>query len=203
MSILKTLGLSIVISGVASLASAATFYSDLASFQAATTTTVESFEDPYALQPSFTFADFTISETNGAVNQIGAGTPPFSSTGVVSGTGNALYEDNGASLLNFNGFSSAFTAFGLWMTSTVATTVTVSGSAASTFDLVANTPQFFGVTDIGGLSSVIFSASGSPSLVIVDDVYTGTVSAIPLPAGGILLLAGLGGLAALRRRKKS
>ena len=203
MRIMKTLGLSAVLSSAASLAAAATFYTDLASFQGATTTNVESFENAYAVQQSFTFADFTMSETGGGTNQIGAGTPPFSSTGVVSGTGNALYQDNGSSVLNFNGFSSAFTAFGLWMTATTATTVTISGSVDSTFDLTADTPLFFGVTEIAGLSSLAFSASGSPSLVIVDDVYTGTISAVPLPAAGMLLLAGLGGIAALRRRKTS
>ena len=30
-----------------------------------------------------------------------------------------------------------------------------------------------------------------------------TIAAVPLPAGGLLLLGSLGGLAALRRRKKS
>ena len=57
----------------------------------------------------------------------------------------------------------------------------------------------------------VFAASGSPTYVILDWAnavdnsfsYDVKIEPIPLPAAGWLLLGGLGGLAAMKRRKKS
>lgn len=48
----------------------------------------------------------------------------------------------------------------------------------------------------------VTDTSGSPSTDGYD-IDSISVSAVPLPAGGLLLLGGLGGLAALKRRKKA
>ena len=54
---------------------------------------------------------------------------------------------------------------------------------------------FTQVTDVT-FDRLVFSA-GKPAL----EYANLTIAAVPLPAGGLLLLAALGGVAALRRRK--
>lgn len=189
-----------LIAATAGTASAATFFNDLGTFLAATTTTtVETFEDPRQVAASVTLEDFTVSETDGT-NRISVGTPASFGFGIVSGSGVVSYDDNESSLLVFDDFSSPFTAFGLWLTTEFAATVTVGGSVSSSFNLDAETPTFFGVSDTAALSSVSFDVSGFPG-VEVDDVYTGNASVVPLPAAGVLMIGALGGLAALGRRK--
>lgn len=65
---------------------------------------------------------------------------------------------------------------------------------------------------VNGLGSIAFTTTFTsvPQYLIVkyDSVKTGgdldiRVAAVPLPAGGLLLVGALGGLAALRRRKKA
>ncbi|GAA3873423.1 VPLPA-CTERM sorting domain-containing protein [Celeribacter arenosi] len=54
--------------------------------------------------------------------------------------------------------------------------------------------------NLTGVTSVLFvNKSGGSSRI--DDINVSTISEVPLPASGLLLLAGLGGLAMKRRRK--
>lgn len=58
--------------------------------------------------------------------------------------------------------------------------------------------SLFTITDFGMYDSVTF-ISGGPAFEYAN--VEGALSAVPLPAGGILLLSAMGGVAALRRRK--
>jgi hypothetical protein len=51
--------------------------------------------------------------------------------------------------------------------------------------------------EAGGFTLFYAAANGNPSILSVD----ATLAPVPLPAGGLLLLGALGGIAALRRRK--
>ncbi len=63
------------------------------------------------------------------------------------------------------------------------------------------TTYAFDFTAVGTSTTLVFaSAIGGAYGPALDDV---SISAIPLPAGGVLLLTALGGIAALRRRKSA
>jgi len=193
---------------------ATTIFSDLTSFQTATTgLSVDSFEDDprFVLSDPIIRDDFTIQESGDAQNQIGVGSPAFTGIGVVSGTGSAIYNDGSSSLLNFTDFTAGTTAFGFWIThdfepTFVPTdiTVTVTGSVSTSFVVRSDqTAVFFGVTEEMGISNLSFDVGSEGLPIEFDDVYTGQASAtvVPLPAAGLMLLAGFGGLAMVRSKR--
>ena len=59
--------------------------------------------------------------------------------------------------------------------------------------------MFTQVSD-AGFDRLVFSA-GKPALEYANLRVSPQISAVPLPAGGLLLLGALAGIAALRRRK--
>lgn len=61
---------------------------------------------------------------------------------------------------------------------------------------------FFGATFDKNISTITLSVSPS-DYVIFDDVAFGSVAPVPLPAAGWMLLASVGGIAAMKRRKKA
>lgn len=79
----------------------------------------------------------------------------------------------------------------------VTPTLNVGASESITIDDV---DYFISVTgfDIG---ASFLTAEGASNTATLRGVFTAEVAAIPLPAAGWMLLAGLGGIAALRRRK--
>ncbi|GGE29744.1 hypothetical protein GCM10011360_17270 [Primorskyibacter flagellatus] len=83
--------------------------------------------------------------------------------------------------------------FGVGATDTGFTTVNSNGS---TGNATGTLPTFVTSNDF----SLNFFADGTAKTVIMG--YTFTVSAVPVPAAGALLLGAMGGLAALGRRKK-
>lgn len=194
---------------------AATFFSDLASFQNATTNlSVDSFED----NPRFTSTDpivrddYTVVETGLLDNIIGIGSPPFQGFGVVSGTGSAIYNPDVSSLLEFSAFTTGTTAFGFWLTHAFYAgppaerdvTVTVTGSVSTSFTVRSDeNAVFFGVTEEAGISDLKFQLGSSAQPIEFDDVYTGQAApaVVPLPAAGLMLLAGIGGLAMVRSKR--
>jgi hypothetical protein len=107
----------------ASASYAATFYSDLVSFQNATTNlSVDSFEDDprFITSDPIVRDDFTMEETGDTffgTNQIGIGSPVFVGFGAVSGTGGAAYNPADTSVLNLTDFTAGTTAVGFWISS--------------------------------------------------------------------------------------
>jgi hypothetical protein len=85
-------------------------------------------------------------------------------------------------------------------------TISVTGSVTGSISLKDDrVPVFFGVTESSGISSLFLTHSPNGVPVVIDDFYTGQALAmapIPLPASGVLLLAGLGGMALTKRRKR-
>ncbi|WP_425039573.1 VPLPA-CTERM sorting domain-containing protein [Primorskyibacter sp. S187A] len=151
-----------------------------------------------AVGNTLTFADFTLTHSGGGLTLFGS---------------NSLTRTEGVQGLGFSGngsvtftFASTINAFGIdWssfdQTSTVVDYSDDGGNSLSDlFVPVTNAGAgFFGIIDTGGFSSVTFNVSQTEILEF-DNIAWGTVAPVPLPAGLPLLLAGLGGLAMLRRR---
>lgn len=149
------------------------YYSDRVAFDAATGggLSFESFEQSFANGSPLVFNDFTASENNDGngfdiLYQLRG--QSFAGVGSVSnaftdGTCALAYIDNDSSVATFFSFSTPITAFGLDVTTDVASTITVGGSSISnTFATAVNAPQFWGVIDTDGITQVTFDVSGSP-----------------------------------------
>jgi hypothetical protein len=93
---------------------------------------------------------------------------------------------------------------------TVSYTKAATGAACSTpTDLPSNvicknhgyTADLSGLAAFQDVTSIQWSSSATAQ-GLIDDIMTGGTAVVPLPAAGWMLLAGVGGLAAMRRRKK-
>jgi len=176
------------------------FFNNSAAFHAAAGPglSFEGFEADFATAASVSFAGFTVAESNG-VNILGQLRDfPGLVNGITEGTGGLVYDDNGNSIGTFFGFTSPVTAFGLFITTNPGSTVTIGGSVSDVVVLATDVPQFWGVIDQAGLTSITFDASGGPN-VAFDAVSYGT--AVPEPASIVLLGLGLGALGLRQRRQ--
>ncbi|MFW2541447.1 VPLPA-CTERM sorting domain-containing protein [Primorskyibacter sp. 2E107] len=200
----------------ASAQAATTFYSDLIGFAGATNGTLglsfESFEEtplPGHATSTMTFDWGTVMETNGGVgnNRINDQQqntmqiePNVWPNPVADGDGAIWYHDNGNSLLTFT-FFDPITAFGVFISSTASDALSITNGAFSTTGLPGTEdPNFWGVVTDTAFSSITFSTV-SGERVGFDELKFGNLSQVPLPASGLLLLAGVGALG-LRRRKR-
>lgn len=77
------------------------------------------------------------------------------------------------------------------------------GLPAGSFNVTDNSNEALWTGSIKGLSFVTFSgATTGNSNPLIDNIDV-TVSAVPVPAAGLLLFGAFGGLAALRRKRKA
>jgi len=190
---------------VGSANAASIFFNDRASFDAATTSSIlnfESFENNFTTAASITLTDFTVSETGGT-NVLGQARN-FSGlldASITDGTGAILFDDNGSSIGSFFSFTDSVNAFGLDIATDVSSTMIIGGSVSDTINLAANTASFWGVIDMGGITSITFDASGTP-IVGFDAVSFGQVNAsVPEPTSLALLSLGLAGFGFSRKNK--
>jgi hypothetical protein len=107
-------------------------------------------------------------------------------------------------------FSSSIRAFGATFNSisSAAPTLTVAGSSYNLYDILGAAPAsfaspaqdggFFGFILDAPVSSITISSQGADTFAL----DTAHISAVPLPAGILLLATGLGGAACLGRRKR-
>ena len=195
--------LGLVVSLASSSANAApVYFTDRASFDAAAGggLNYESFEADFAVADTIVFAGFTVSETLG-INGLGQlrDFPGLVDGAITDGTGALGYDDNGDSVGTFFSFASPITAFGLDITTKPGSTVTIGGSVSDSLALTSDTPLFWGVIDMDGITSISFNASGEP-LVGFDAVSFGQ-AVIPAPGAIVLGAIGVGLIGWLRRRR--
>lgn len=178
------------------------YFVDRASFDAATGggLNFESFEADFAVADTIVFAGFTVSETLG-VNALGQlrDFPGLVDGAITDGTGALVYDDNGDSVGTFFSFAGPITAFGLDIATNPGSTVTIGGSVNDSLVLTTDTPSFWGVIDMAGITSLSFNASGEPN-VGFDAVSFGQ-PVIPAPGAILLGTIGVGVVSWLRRRR--
>lgn len=179
------------------------YFTDRASFDAAAGSGLnfESFEADFAVADTIIFAGFTVSETLG-INALGQlrDFPGLVDGAITDGTGALGYDDNADSVGTFFSFASPITAFGLDIATNPGSTVTIGGSVSDSLVLIDNTPSFWGVIDMDGITSISFDASGAPN-VGFDAVSFGQ-AVIPAPGAILLGSIGVGRVSWLRRRRR-
>ncbi|MEE4216116.1 MAG: IPTL-CTERM sorting domain-containing protein [Xanthomonadales bacterium] len=143
---------------------APTYYTDRATFEAAAGAglSFESFESQFGVGATLIFTDFSVSESGGT-NALApaSGFAPFA---ITDGAQALAYDDNGASIGTFFGFVTPVEAFGLDLSTSEGSTVTIGGDVGDSVVLTAQTPAFWGVIDPDGISSISFDASGGPNV---------------------------------------
>lgn len=178
------------------------YFTDRASFDAATGggLNFESFEADFAVADTIVFAGFTVSETLGidALGQL-RDFPGLVDGAITDGTGALVYDDNGESIGTFFSFASPITAFGLDIATSPGSTVAIGGSVSDNLTLIDNTPSFWGVIDIAGITSITFDASGGPNVGF--DAISFGQAVIPAPGAILLGTIGVSLVGWLRRRK--
>jgi hypothetical protein len=205
---MKALLLAATIGAAATAAPAATtYYSDLTSFATATNNmagfTIENFEGAQPASPFFFYswgyvAEFTGDSTVYTHEQDNMpGTNP-----VADGNGALWINDDGTGFLDIY-LDAPVTAFSLYLSSSDAQPVLLfsNGGWNTTAATGTTDPVFFGAISDTPFDFISISA-GRLADVGIDYMKFGSVAAVPLPASGLLLLAGLGAMGLRRRRTR-
>lgn len=159
----------------------------------------EGFEGLSSGDSFFDFGDFSVSIETGAFTLFGA---------------NSLTRTEGENGLGFSGsnvvtflFDSVQTAFGIDWSSFDRTDTNVAyadnggGANDDLFEPVVTAGAgFFGVNNANGFTEIIFTVT-QQEILEFDNIQFGTASPVPIPAGLPLLIAGLGALAFMRRKR--
>jgi len=215
-SSISSIALLVAVHFSGAVAAAPIYFSDRTLFEAAITGTLsfESFEGstypPNLGTDAIDVGGFTFSVDGGrANNNIGHfnASPGSSTYRVTDGLRSLTYNSNSVNYATFDSFDSPVTAFGLDIATDVGDTVNVRGGTInSDLTLSAYSPLFWGVIDLAGFSEVTFGALHNYRARYYFDSVSYSQAAgpnpVPAPATWSLLVIGLAGLAAFRRKKK-
>lgn len=160
---------------------------------------------------------FSSNPTNGGLFLNGKGTMNFTFLGKEAGAKNASITTGGASITNHNGLGASMSAlqhgagFINFMFQTVEAawedingngtkgeTLTIANNGANGFSGLS---MAYGAVFNNGKSVLAFFGDGRGD-VDYDDMVV-RIDLVPLPAAGLMMLGALGGLGALRRKKKT
>ena len=159
---------------------------------------------------------FTANPTNGGLYMDAASTLTFTFLGKEAGAQNAAFSSGGATMTNQGPAGTTMTSSQgagfvnfMFQTTEGAGWEDINGNGVfgETFSIANNGPSLFsglslayGVVFNNGRSVLAFFGDGRGDIDYDDMVVR--IDAVPLPAAGLMLLGALGGLVAMRRRKK-
>jgi len=195
MNFVKTLAAAALISTAAGAASAATFttYTDRAAYESALTGPISTYDfDTGAPASGVTVTGDDVNFSGGVLNDV---------------------VNQGASADTLFSFDAPILGFGgdwdLAGPGGVGTGIAITTMGGGSFVVTEEIPStlvndfwgFISDMEFSSLSFVEGTQANGVETYTLDNLTTGGVAPVPLPAGLPLLLAGLGGLAALRRKK--